>query len=60
MKAIRNGMPADQFKTKDLENQVMEIEKNVEMDFKADKLIVIKGWIMSETEARQCALLSLS
>lgn len=60
MNAIRNGMPADQFRTNDLENQVMEIEKNVEMDFKADKLIVIKGWIMSETEARQCALLSLS
>jgi hypothetical protein len=53
-------MPADQFETNDIENQAMEIEKSVEMDFKADKLIVIKGWIMSETEARQCALLSLS
>ena len=60
MNAIRNGMPADQFETNDIEKQAMEIEKNVEMDFKADKLIVIKGWIMSETEARQCALLSLS
>jgi hypothetical protein len=30
------------------------------MDFKSDKLIVIKGWVISETEARQCALLSLS
>ena len=53
-------MHADQAKMNDLENQVLEIEKNVEMDFKEDKLIVIKGWIMSETEARQCALLSLS
>jgi hypothetical protein len=60
MNAIRNGMPADQIRMNDLENQVLEIEKNVEMDFKADKLIVIKGWVMSETEARQCALLSLS
>ena len=40
--------------------QAMEIEKNVEMDFKSDKFIVIKGWVISETEARQCALLSLS
>jgi hypothetical protein len=60
MNAIINGMHADQAKMNDLENQVLEIEKNVEMDFKEDKLIVIKGWIMSETEARQCALLSLS
>jgi hypothetical protein len=54
---ITNGI---QIRTDDLENQAMEIEKNVEMDFKTSKLIVIKGWIISKTEARQCALLSLS
>jgi len=60
MNAITSGMPAIQSKTNDLTYQAMEIEKNVEMDFKSDKFIVIKGWVISETEARQCALLSLS
>lgn len=55
--AIVNGI---QNSADDLENQAMEIEKSVETNFKTDKLIVIKGWIISETEARQCALLSLS
>jgi hypothetical protein len=32
----------------------------VETDFKSERLIVIKGWVLSQTEARQCALLSLS
>ena len=38
----------------------LEIEKIVESDFKSERMIVIKGWVLSETEARQCALLSLS
>ena len=49
-----------QTKTNDKANQAMAIEQHVEMDFKSDKLILIKGWVISETEARQCALLSLS
>lgn len=36
------------------------IEKQVEMEFKSGRLLNLQGWVMSETEARQCALLSLS
>ena len=60
LNAITRGMYTIQTKTSEKANQAMEIEQHVEMDFKSDKLIVIKGWVISETEARQCALLSLS
>ncbi|HLA60208.1 MAG TPA: hypothetical protein VK622_15645 [Puia sp.] len=60
LNAITRGMPIIQNKTNDRANQAMEIEQHVEMEFKSDKLVVIKGWVISETEARQCALLSLS
>lgn len=36
------------------------IDKKVRNDFKEDKLQVIKGWVISTTEARQCALFSLT
>ncbi len=60
MHALTSGMQTIQTTTNDMLHQAMEIEKTVELDFKSDKLIVIKGWVISETEARQCALLSLS
>ncbi|HXB29608.1 MAG TPA: hypothetical protein VNW49_07305 [Puia sp.] len=37
-----------------------QLEMNVEEDFKNGKFLTIKGWLISETEARQAALLSLS
>jgi hypothetical protein len=37
-----------------------QLEMYVEEDFKEGKFLNIKGWIISETEARQSALLSLS
>ena len=37
-----------------------QLEMNVEEDFKKGKILTVKGWIISETEARQAALLSLS
>ena len=58
--ALTGRMRGNQTDTNDMANQAMEIEKNVEVDFKSYKLLVIKGWVISETEARQCALLSLS
>ena len=60
LKAITSGKHTIQSRTNDPAIQAMDIEKNVEMDFKSDKLIVIKGWVISDTEARQCALLSMS
>jgi hypothetical protein len=32
---------------------------NVKKDFKAGNIAVIKGWVLSVTEARQCALFSI-
>jgi hypothetical protein len=37
-----------------------QLEMNVEKDFKEGRYLTVKGWIISETEARQSALLSLS
>jgi hypothetical protein len=37
-----------------------ELELKVERDFKEEKIVRIAGWLLSTTEARQCALLSLS
>jgi hypothetical protein len=31
---------------------------NVEQDFASGNIVVVKGWVLSVTEARQCALLS--
>jgi hypothetical protein len=47
-------------KSKDNSVLVNELELNVEQDFREEKIVRITGWILSTTEARQCALLSLS
>jgi hypothetical protein len=39
---------------------VRQLEWQVENDFKKEKILIINNWVISETEARQCALLSLS
>jgi hypothetical protein len=36
------------------------IDKKIKKDFKEYQLQVIKGWVISTTEARQCALFSLT
>jgi hypothetical protein len=35
------------------------LDKQVEDDFKTDKTVMVKGWVLSLTEARQCALFSI-
>ena len=35
------------------------LDKQVTADFKQGNTLVVKGWVMSITEARQCALYSL-
>lgn len=35
------------------------LDEQVTADFKAGKVIAVSGWVMSQTEARQCALYSL-
>jgi hypothetical protein len=36
------------------------IEKKIQEDFINQRIVTVNGWILSETEACQCALLSLS
>ena len=36
------------------------IEEQIREDFAAGRTVVVSGWVLSETEARQCALYSLS
>jgi hypothetical protein len=36
------------------------LEKRVQQDFQENKTMVVDGWVLSVTEARQCALFSLS
>lgn len=36
------------------------IENQIRDDFAAGRTVVVSGWVLSETEARQCALYSLS
>lgn len=35
-------------------------EEQIRDDFAAGRILVISGWVLAETEARQCALYSLS
>jgi hypothetical protein len=37
---------------------VTSIEDHVISDFKNGNIVIIEGWILSQTEARQCALIS--
>ena len=46
----RSGLFVDQRK---------QLEERISEDFKKDNTVVIDGWLLSITEARQCALLSL-
>jgi hypothetical protein len=36
------------------------VNYKIENDFKSGRTVVINGWILSQTEAQQCALFSLS
>lgn len=36
------------------------LEEQVREDFAAGRTVTVKGWVLSRTEARQCALFSLS
>jgi hypothetical protein len=36
------------------------LEKKIKEEFSAYKTIIVNGWIISQTEARQCALFSLT
>lgn len=37
-----------------------ELNRKISEDYKNGKIIMLDGWLLSETEARQCALFSLT
>ena len=37
-----------------------QLEREIQKDFSDNKTIIINGWVLSVTEARQCALLSFN
>ena len=49
-----NQYPAEKNQLQDL-----IVRENVQSDFSKGNVVVIKGWVLSVTEARQCALLTL-
>jgi hypothetical protein len=52
------GQAIDESKDGNLVSSVLE--KRVRQDFQENKTMVVDGWVLSVTEARQCALFSLS
>lgn len=52
-----NGKKIKNSNSKDLKEL---ITRKVNGDFLADNTMIIKGWIISKTEARQCALFSFA
>jgi hypothetical protein len=36
------------------------LDQKIKQDFETSKTVVVRGWVLSDTEARQCALFSLS
>jgi hypothetical protein len=46
--------------TDDSEAIAAMLDKKIHEDFKTSKTVIIKGWVLSITEARQCALYSLT
>lgn len=45
-------------KTKDSKATAEAIEQQIKKDFEAGNTVMVDGWILSKTEARQCALYS--
>jgi len=44
----------------DENEEISDAASQAEQDFRTMKILMIDGWVISETEARQCALLALS
>ena len=57
---LTSGLNMQNDSLKNVSAAVNKLELNIEKEFKEINLVTIKGWIISRTEARQCALLSLS
>lgn len=47
------------FKKKDMIEAESEIEKRIKQDFDTNNIVIVQGWVLSITEARQCAIFSM-
>jgi hypothetical protein len=45
--------------TQDMSEVELQIEKRIKRDFETSNTVILKGWILSITEARQCAFFSI-
>ena len=52
------GKPIDE--SADSSSVAAMLDQKIQMDFDQDKTVVVDGWVLSVTEARQCALYSLT
>ena len=43
----------------DMTKAESQIEKRIKHDFDTDNIVVVQGWVLSVTEARQCAFFSM-
>ena len=55
--AIRQSLPSSASRSG---NSAAQLARLVRDDFEAGRTVVVDGWILSATEARQCALFSLA
>ena len=53
-----SGTPPSQ--TSDLSFIGSLVDQKIKQDFETGQTVVVKGWVLSVTEARQCALFSLA
>jgi hypothetical protein len=49
----------DIISTKHTQELIYQIDQKIKQDFEAGRIVVLKGWILSQTEALQCALFHL-
>ena len=57
---LKDGINNKQLQSSNYDDVISQLEMKVEKDFREEKILLINGWILSPTEARQCALMSLS
>jgi len=44
---------------KEISTLELQIEEKIRQDFKSENIVVVQGWVLSVTEARQCAIFSI-
>ena len=56
---LRDASDKTVLESRDMAAVETQIEKRIKRDFDQKNIIVLKGWVLSVTEARQCAFFSI-